>query len=142
MKTKKTKKAPRPRSKKAQERIQEREQASIMKARALSDRFTHVVKKHIGEVGTSKCCHGTVGCSGMGEKHWCETTMGQQRLDTSEAMLALVGAGLASFAPRARFVLDEGGEPVEFTKKEVKRAGENLISDWLLGTFKKVLPPR
>lgn len=132
-----TKKRTRSRSKKALER----EQASLMKARALSDRFTHVVKKHIGEGKTGKCCHGTEGCSGAGDKHGCETTKIEQHLD-SEAMLALVGAGLASFAPRARFVLDEGGEPVEFTKKEVQRAGENLITDWLFGTFKKVLPPR
>jgi len=105
------KKKSRSRSKK----VLEREQASLQKARALSDRFTRVVKKHVGE----------------GSAH--------QHID-SEAMLALVGAGLASLSPRARFVLDEGGEPVEFTKKEVKRAGENLITDWLLGTFTKVLP--
>lgn len=111
------KKKARPRSKKAQERAQERERQTLMKARALSDRFTHVVKKHVGE----KSAH--------------------QHID-SETMLALVGAGLASFAPSAQFVLEEGEEPVAFTKKEVKRAGENLITDWLLGTFTKVLPPR
>lgn len=108
---KKQAKKKRPRSKKALER----EQASLAKARALSDRFTHVVKKHAGD--------------------------GKMEHLDSEAMLALVGAGLASFAPSARFVLREGEEPVEFSKKEVKRAGENLIADWLLGTFKKVLPP-
>ena len=118
MRTKKiAKKRARPRSKKAEERARERERQSLAKARALSDRFTHVVKKHVGDAKM------------------------QQHLD-SEAMLALVGAGLASFAPNARFVLEEGEEPVEFTKKEVQRAGENLITDWLLGTFKKVLPPR
>ncbi len=106
-----TKKRKKPRSKKAIER----EQATLQKARALSDRFTHVVKHKVAD--------------------------GKLENLDSEAMLALVGAGLASFAPSARFVLHEGEEPVEFTKKEVKRAGENLITDWLLGTFKKVLPP-
>jgi hypothetical protein len=105
----------RPRSKKTAERALERERASLLKARALSDRFAHVVKRRLDD--------GKI-----------------EHLD-SEAMLALVGAGLASFAPSARFVLDDSNEPVEFTRKEVKRAGENLITDWLLGTFKKVMPP-
>jgi hypothetical protein len=92
-----------------------KEQRSIAKSRALSDRFTHVVHKHMSR--------------------------GQPESLDSEAMLALVGAGLASFAPSGRFVLHDGDEPVEYTKKEVKRAGENLIADWLLGAFKKVVSP-
>ncbi len=108
---KKTAKKARPRSKKALER----EKASLIKSRALSDRFAHVVKRHVAE--------------------------GKLENLDSEAMLALVGAGLASFAPSARFVLDESNEPVEFTRKEVQRAGENLVTDWLLGTFNRVMKP-
>jgi len=107
------KKPARPRSKKAVERALERERVSLVKARALSDRFADVVKHRVA-----------------GGK--------LEHLD-SEAMLALVGAGLASFAPSGRFVLDESGEPVEFTRKEVQRAGENLVTDWLLGTFNRVM---
>jgi hypothetical protein len=111
---KKDKKA-RSRSKKATERALERERASLAKARALSDRFVDVVKHRVA-----------------GGK--------LEHLD-SDAMLALVGAGLASFAPSGRFVLAESDEPVEFTRKEVQRAGENLVTDWLLGTFKRVMKP-
>jgi hypothetical protein len=110
-----SKKRSRSRAKSRSKKALEKEQASLAKARALSDRFTHVVKHHVA-----------------GGKF--------EHID-SEAMLALVGAGLASFAPSARFVLDESGEPVEFTRKEVQRAGENLVSDWLLGTFNRVMKP-
>jgi hypothetical protein len=106
------KKRARPRGKRALEK----EQASLAKARALSDRFTHVLKKHAGE--------------------------GKMEHLDSEAMLALVGAGLASFAPSTRFVLREGEEPVEFTRAEVQRAGENLITDWMLGVFGKAFEKR
>jgi len=94
-----------------------RQQRSAAKSRELSDRFNAVVRKHMK--GSS--------FSGV-------------TLD-SELMLVLVGAGLASFAPSGKFVLHDGGEPVEFSKKEVKRAGENLIADWLLGSLGKVMKP-
>jgi fructose-1,6-bisphosphatase/inositol monophosphatase family enzyme len=104
-------------SKTAGERIQQsiaRQVASAKKSRMLSERFKNVVAKH---------------ASG-----------GYVKSIDSEAMLALIGAGLASFAPGARFVVDESGEPIEFTKKEVQRAGENLVTDFLLGMFKDVGP--
>jgi hypothetical protein len=91
-----------------------RQVASAKKSRMLSERFKNVVAKH--------------------------ATGGYVKSIDSEAMLALIGAGLASFAPGARFVVDESGEPIEFTKKEVQRAGENLVTDFLLGMFKDVGP--
>lgn len=86
-----------------------REVASAKKARILSERFKTVVAKH--------------------------TAGGKAKSLESEALLALVGAGFATWAPRGRFVVDESGEPIEFTKKEVKRAGENLVTDFLLSMF-------
>jgi hypothetical protein len=91
-----------------------RQVATAKKARVLSDRFRSVMEKH--------------------------SSSGKTTALDSEAMLALVGAGLASFAPSGRFVVDESGEPIEFTKKEVQRAGENLVTDFLLGMFKKIGP--